>query len=290
MEVQLIAAGKVVLFVIAALLPIVNPLSSAPIFLAMTTWCSTDMRQALARRIAVNGFNLLLVVDFYRLSHSCLFWYLPAGGASRWWLAGCSYGLAAFRLSRRPASRPPMPLPGAPDEIVRRAFYPLTLPLTVGPGSISVAITLGANTTRTHIDLWAFYHRDSDCHHSGRGFHLFLLPVRREHGPATRSQRHEYFSSAVLLHPALHRCADFLERRQRVLGSLAHDTQANRVLTAIFRHGNLDFTGTRLWLWRRRHADTRHPIDLQSGLIGLLSPDTFDSVRDHKPRYFLRID
>jgi multiple antibiotic resistance protein len=25
------------------------------------------------------------------------------------------------------------------------AFYPLTLPLTVGPGSISVAITLGAN-------------------------------------------------------------------------------------------------------------------------------------------------
>jgi multiple antibiotic resistance protein len=30
-------------------------------------------------------------------------------------------------------------------DIARRAFYPLTLPLTVGPGSISVAITLGAN-------------------------------------------------------------------------------------------------------------------------------------------------
>jgi len=28
---------------------------------------------------------------------------------------------------------------------LRDAFYPLTLPLTVGPGSISVAITLGAN-------------------------------------------------------------------------------------------------------------------------------------------------
>jgi multiple antibiotic resistance protein len=26
----------------------------------------------------------------------------------------------------------------------RRAFYPLTFPLTVGPGSISIAITLGA--------------------------------------------------------------------------------------------------------------------------------------------------
>ncbi len=29
--------------------------------------------------------------------------------------------------------------------VLRDAFYPLTLPLTVGPGSISIAITLGAN-------------------------------------------------------------------------------------------------------------------------------------------------
>src|SRR5260370_28800943 len=31
------------------------------------------------------------------------------------------------------------------NELFQKAFYPLTLPLTVGPGSISVAITLGAN-------------------------------------------------------------------------------------------------------------------------------------------------
>jgi multiple antibiotic resistance protein len=30
-------------------------------------------------------------------------------------------------------------------DVLRDAFYPLTLPLTVGPGTISVAITLGAN-------------------------------------------------------------------------------------------------------------------------------------------------
>src|SRR5205823_12720118 len=30
------------------------------------------------------------------------------------------------------------------------AFYPLTLPLTVGPGTISVAVTLGANSTRRY--------------------------------------------------------------------------------------------------------------------------------------------
>ena len=33
--------------------------------------------------------------------------------------------------------------------IETRAFYPLTLPLTVGPGSISVAITIGANHPST---------------------------------------------------------------------------------------------------------------------------------------------
>src|SRR5438034_2235333 len=31
------------------------------------------------------------------------------------------------------------------DDIFRKVFYPLTLPLTIGPGSISVAITVGAN-------------------------------------------------------------------------------------------------------------------------------------------------
>jgi multiple antibiotic resistance protein len=35
-----------------------------------------------------------------------------------------------------------------PLDVFRNAFYPLTLPLTVGPGSISIAITLGANEPR----------------------------------------------------------------------------------------------------------------------------------------------
>jgi multiple antibiotic resistance protein len=38
----------------------------------------------------------------------------------------------------------------SPRDEFKSAFYPLTLPLTVGPGSISVAITLGANVPRHH--------------------------------------------------------------------------------------------------------------------------------------------
>ena len=36
------------------------------------------------------------------------------------------------------------------SDALRSAFYPLTLPLTVGPGTISVAVTLGANSTRRY--------------------------------------------------------------------------------------------------------------------------------------------
>ena len=37
---------------------------------------------------------------------------------------------------------------------MRQAFYPLTLPLTVGPGSIAVAITVGANRTEGSEWRW----------------------------------------------------------------------------------------------------------------------------------------
>jgi multiple antibiotic resistance protein len=154
MALQLIAAGKVVLLAIAALLPIVNPLGNAPIFLAMTSWCATDMRQALARRIALNGFILLLIAIFVG-SHILAFFgisvpVVQVGG-------GLLVAAAGWRLldSRGDDLTTADATPWSPDEVISRAFYPLTLPLTVGPGSISVAITLGANTTRTHIALWA---------------------------------------------------------------------------------------------------------------------------------------
>ena len=40
------------------------------------------------------------------------------------------------------------------DRILSQAFYPLTMPLTVGPGSIAVAITLGSNLHQErHLQL-----------------------------------------------------------------------------------------------------------------------------------------
>jgi multiple antibiotic resistance protein len=133
-----------VLLVFAALLPIVNPFGGAPVFLAMTADCSAEMRKALAQRVAINAFLLLLfsvfvgtyVLDFFGLSVPIV---QVAGG-----LVVCALG---WDILRQDTAVPP-PSPASDDaaaDIATRAFYPLTLPLTVGPGTISVAITLGAN-------------------------------------------------------------------------------------------------------------------------------------------------
>ena len=131
-----------VLLVVGALLPIVNPFGGAPVFLVMTSDCTQESRRALATRVAVNAFILLLcsvfigtyVLDFFGLSVPIV---QVAGG-----LIVCGLGWA---LLRQDVVKPGLPSDVGSIEIATRAFYPLTMPLTVGPGTLSVAITIGAN-------------------------------------------------------------------------------------------------------------------------------------------------
>lgn len=129
------------LLVFAGLFPIVNPVGNAPIFLRLTQGAA-DERATLARAISLNGFFLLLgslfigshVLEFFGIT-------LPivriAGGmvvaAFGWNLLHSEEESQAQRSASDNA-------PGEPID----AFYPLTMPLTVGPGSISVAVTLGS--------------------------------------------------------------------------------------------------------------------------------------------------
>jgi multiple antibiotic resistance protein len=56
--------------------------------------------------------------------------------------------LIAWQLLNSPNTQPAVDRnapPPTPDDLSQQAFYPMTMPLTVGPGSISVALTLGAN-------------------------------------------------------------------------------------------------------------------------------------------------
>ncbi len=138
------------LLTFAGLFPIVNPIESAPFFLAMTTGLSRADRHALARRIAINGFALLLgsmllgpwLLEFFGVQ-------LPvvriAGGlvvtALGWKL------LTQEQWSDHGAAELPSPAQAA------GSFYPLTMPLTVGPGSMSVAITIGSRKPAVNLYL-----------------------------------------------------------------------------------------------------------------------------------------
>ena len=148
---QLVLAVKLVTLVFAALVAILNPPASVPIFLASTTGCSTDMRKALAWRIALNVFIILVasmfvgsyILDFFGLSLPIV----QVGGG----LLITSIGWSLLQ-QREEGATAPSATTWRPEELATRAFYPLTLPLTVGPGSISVALTLGANTSETGIN------------------------------------------------------------------------------------------------------------------------------------------
>ena len=132
----------------STLFPVVNPLGDAPIFLVLSRDYSSDARTALARRIAMNSFFLLIASYFVGIYILAFFGIsLPVvqvgGGlilvATGWTL-----------LKQRDDEKHDVQKTVSPNDRFRRAFYPLTLPLTVGPGSISVAVTLGANAGRSH--------------------------------------------------------------------------------------------------------------------------------------------
>ena len=130
------------LLVVGSLLPIVNPLGSAPIFLAMTHGSDEATRRKLAVQVAINSFILLfasmvfgtLVLRLFGLSVPVV---QVAGGAVL-----CALGWNLL-TKEQPVHADTEPVPG--EVMITRAFYPLTLPLTVDPGAIAVAITVGAN-------------------------------------------------------------------------------------------------------------------------------------------------
>jgi multiple antibiotic resistance protein len=133
---------------IGALFPIVNPLGIAPIFYKLTEDYEPAIRFWLARRIALNGFMLLIgsmvvgthVLGFFGISLPVV----QVGGGLL--LLSTGWALLNPPAEEESAKRKQIVDPAT---AVGKAFYPLTLPVTVGPGSISVAVTLGVNAANS---------------------------------------------------------------------------------------------------------------------------------------------
>jgi multiple antibiotic resistance protein len=140
----MVEAAKNLFLILSALFPIVDPLGGSPIFLALTREYSPSTRRALSLRIAMNSF-FLLVGSYFIGTHILSFFgisipVVQVGGGLI--VISTGWGLLKQRYDDDPKG---MKKNIQPTDAFRDAFYPLTLPLTVGPGSISVAITLGAN-------------------------------------------------------------------------------------------------------------------------------------------------
>jgi multiple antibiotic resistance protein len=135
---------KATFLVISALFPIVNPIGGSPIFLSLSSDYDRAERYVLSRQIAIYSF-FLLVGSYLTGTHVLAFFgislpVVQVGGGlvviSTGWSMLQRGGDNKHENTHRNVPR---------EDRSGEAFYPLTLPLTVGPGSISVAITLGAN-------------------------------------------------------------------------------------------------------------------------------------------------
>lgn len=187
----LLETAKYTLLILSALFPIVNPLGGSPIFLTLTRDYPGSARRALAWRVAMNSFFLLIcsclvgthILTFFGISLPVV----QVGGglvviSTGWMMLNRSEEEDDTRegQTRQQVKRQ--------DEF-RNAFYPLTLPLTVGPGSISVAITLGADI--------AFRHRN---------FYQGLIAV---------------FVGSAIIALSIFLCYGFADRLARALGATA---------------------------------------------------------------------
>ena len=143
----MIQVAKSILLVVSALFPIVDPIGKSPIFLSLTGDYAPKTRRLLAFNIAVDSF-ILLVASFTVGSHVLSFFgisvpVVQVGGG----LIVISMGWAMLKQKNQ-NDRGGIGQRVDATDVLGSAFYPLTLPLTVGSGSISVAITLGANEPR----------------------------------------------------------------------------------------------------------------------------------------------
>jgi multiple antibiotic resistance protein len=142
---------RTVLLIVAGLFPIINPPASALIVLSLVPHATSEERNELARRISINSFAILLaslsvgayVLSFFGISIPVL---RVAGGIV--------IAMAGWNLLEAPADDEveEAPKPMRSSSLRARAFFPLTLPMTVGPGSISVAIALGTGSPRSGLE------------------------------------------------------------------------------------------------------------------------------------------
>jgi multiple antibiotic resistance protein len=142
----------------SALLPLINPLGSALIFLGLVGAAPIPVYRSLARRVAINTILFLTVIDLVGSAMLRFFGIsLPIVQVS----GGMVIAAIAWSLLNQQSTDPnsdkmqaAKQLQAADDlsgELHQKTFYPFTFPITAGPGTIVVMLTLSAHIPQKPI-------------------------------------------------------------------------------------------------------------------------------------------
>jgi multiple antibiotic resistance protein len=139
-----------------ALFSIVNPISGALIFRSVTDSRTPEVRATLARLVALNSLGVMMgalwagsyVLAFFGITLAAL---RVAGGLV--------VALSGWRLLNAPEEREvrKQEQAASAEGMEDIAMFPLTIPFTTGPGTISVAVALGAGHPRLFAGLGWFF-------------------------------------------------------------------------------------------------------------------------------------
>jgi multiple antibiotic resistance protein len=158
----------------SALLPLINPLGSALIFLGLVGAAPIEAYRALARKIAINTMIFFAVIE---LIGSALLGFfgisLPIVQVS----GGIVIAMIGWSLLNQKDSAPSREKTEAAvpavtqfeiDSLQQKAFYPFTFPITAGPGCIVVMLTLSVHASQPTL-------RDKVLAHVGLFIAVILL-------------------------------------------------------------------------------------------------------------------
>ena len=139
-----------------ALFSIVNPIGSALIFNEVTLGRPIGERHRLARRIA--GYSAIVLLASIALGGYILNFFGVSLGALRI-AGGLVVAIRAWGLLMQPAAHEQRKADDAApaQEAEDVAFFPLTMPLTTGPGTIAVAIALSSQRPSSGIGTVQFF-------------------------------------------------------------------------------------------------------------------------------------
>jgi multiple antibiotic resistance protein len=149
---------KFLALALSALFPLINPVGSALVFLTMVGTVPRDVIRSLAKRIAFSTTLFLLVVDLGGAGILQVFGIsLPvvqlAGG-----LVVAAMGWRLLNESDTVVRREPAASAVDPAALGGKVFYPFTFPITAGPGTLVVTLTLSAHASKRSLGEAAFAH------------------------------------------------------------------------------------------------------------------------------------